>query len=187
MMESSQQKKNLFYMIVLILTLITMIVGATLAYYKLVASQKKDSTVLYTGTLQIEYLDGIYIENPNLEPLKNVNFKTYKKVYRNNFAITSTGSLDQTISVDLVISHNEFYENALKYAIFNSEGLEMQRGVVPQEEGKVNIANNLYLAHNATTRYTLIIWLDNTNYVQNFEMGNTVSGRIDVYAKQVRN
>ena len=66
MMESSIKKKNLFYTIVLILTLIVMIVGATLAYYKLVASQKEDSTVLYTGTLQIQYLDGVYIKDPEL-------------------------------------------------------------------------------------------------------------------------
>ncbi len=185
MMESSQQKKNLFYMIVLILTLITMIVGATLAYFKLVASQKEESTVLYTGTLAIEYIDGTYIKNPDLYPIKNVNYNTYKYVYRNNFAVTSTGTLDQTISLDVEITKNEFYENALKYAVYNSEGVEMQRGNVPQS-GKVNLASNLYLASNGTTKYTLIIWLDNTNYNQNFEMGNTITGRIDVYAKQVR-
>lgn len=185
MMESSQQKKNLFYMIVLILTLITMIVGATLAYFKLVASQKEESTVLYTGTLSIEYIDGTYIKNPDLYPIKNVNYNTYKYVYRNNFAVTSTGTLDQTISLDVEITKNEFYENALKYAVYNSEGVEMQRGNVPQS-GKVNLASNLYLASNGTTKYTLIIWLDNTNYNQNFEMGNTITGRIDVYAKQVR-
>ena len=61
----------------------------------------------------------------------------------------------------------------------------MQRGNVPKE-GKVNIASNLYLANKATTKYTLIIWLDDTDYNQNFEMGNIITGRIDVYAKQVR-
>lgn len=185
MIESSVKKKNLFYMIVLILTLITMIIGATLAYFKFVASQKEESTVLYTGTLAIEYIDGTYIKNPDLYPIKNVSYNTYDYVYRNNFAVTSTGTLDQTIWVDVDITKNEFSENALKYAIFNSEGMEMQRGNVPQL-GKFNIASNLYLASQGTTRYTLIIWLDNMNYNQNFEMGNTVTGRIDVYAKQVR-
>lgn len=185
MMESSIKKKNLFYTIVLILTLIVMIVGATLAYYKLVASQKEDSTVLYTGTLQIEYLDGVYIKDPELYPLKNVNYNTYKHVYRNNFAVVSTGSLEGTISIDVDITKNEFYENALKYAVYNSEGVEMARGNVPKS-GKFNLTNNLYLNSHATTKYTLIIWLDNTNYNQNFEMGKTVTGKIDVYAKQLR-
>ena len=61
----------------------------------------------------------------------------------------------------------------------------MARGNVPQI-GKINLANNLYLNSHATTKYTLIIWLDNTNYNQNFEMGKIVSGKIDVYAKQLK-
>lgn len=185
MMESNIKKKNLFYTIVLILTLITMIVGVTLAYYKLVASQKEDSTVLYTGTLQIEYLDGVYIKNPELYPLKNVNYNTYKNVYRNNFSVTSTGTLEGIISIDANITKNEFSENALKYAIYNSEGVEMARGNVPKS-GKFNLTSNLYLNSHATTKYTLIIWLDNTNYNQNFEMGKTVTGKIDIYAKQLK-
>lgn len=185
MMESSLKKKNLFYTIVLILTLITMIIGATLAFYKLIASQKEDSTVLYTGTLQIQYLDGVYIKDPELYPMKNVNYNTYKNVYRNNFAVVSTGTLEGVVSVDVNITKNEFYANALKYAIYNSEGVEMTNGFVPQS-GRFNLTSNLYLKSHATTRYTLIIWLDNTNYNQNFEMGKTVSGKIEVYAKQLK-
>ena len=185
MTESSTKKKNLFYMIVLILTLLTMIIGATLAYYKFIASQKEGGTVLYTGTLSIEYIDGTYINNPYLYPLKNVNYDTFDYVYRNNFAITSTGTLDQTIWLDLYITDNKFAENALKYAIYNNEGVEMQRGYVPNS-GKVNIASNLYLGSKNTAKYTLIIWLDDTDYNQNFETESTITGRIDVYAKQVR-
>ena len=185
MMESSIKKKNLFYTIVLILTLIIMIIGATLALYRLIASQKEDSTVLYSGTLEIEYLDGIYIKDPELYPLKNVNYNTYKNVYRNNFAVTSTGTLEGTISIDADISKNEFEKNALKYAIYNSQGVEMARGNVPKL-GKFNLTSNLYLNSHATTKYTLIIWLDNKNYNQNFEMGKSVSGKIEVYAKQLK-
>ena len=71
MMESSEEKKKIFYAIVLILTLITMIVGATLAYFSLVASQNKDETMLYTGKLEINYIDGVHIRNPILTPKEN--------------------------------------------------------------------------------------------------------------------
>ena len=162
-----------------------MIIGATLALYRLIASQKEDNTVLYSGTLKIEYLDGIYIKDPKLYPLKNVNFTTYKNVYRNNFSVTSTGTLEGIISIDADITKNEFYENAIMYAVYNSQGVEMARGHVPKL-GKFNLASNLYLNSHATTNYTLIIWLDNTNYNQNFEMGKTISGKIDVYAKQLK-
>ena len=61
----------------------------------------------------------------------------------------------------------------------------MASGYVPQS-GKVTIANNMYLASNDMAKYTLIIWLDNTNYNQNFEMGNTITGSITVYATQIK-
>ncbi len=185
MIENSSEKKKLFYMIVLILTLITMIIGATLALYKLVGSQKEEGTVLYTGTLQINYIDGTYINDPELYPLTNVNYNTYDKVYRNTFAVTSTGTLDQTIMIDLNVSLNEFNENTLKYAIYNSEGNQLKTGYVPKS-GKVNLTNNIFLAHSSTARYTLIIWWDNKGYNQNDEMGSRISGEIMVYAKQVK-
>ena len=81
MVENSTEKKRTFYIVVLILTLITMIIGATLAYLRLVGSQKEEGTVLYTGTLQINYIDGTYIKNPELFPLKTVDVNTYDKVY----------------------------------------------------------------------------------------------------------
>lgn len=185
MIESSQEKKKIFYLVVLVLTLITMLIGAVFGIYSLIASQKEDDTKLYTGTLQINYIDGVYIRNPELIPTKNVDFSTYKGVYRNNFQIASSGTLDQIINLDLEISKNEFIENALKYAIYNSKGNELASGFVPKT-GKVNLASNMYLASGSVATYTLIIWLDNTNYNQNSEMGKIITGKINAYAKQIK-
>ncbi len=185
MVENSGSKKRLFYIIVLILTLIVMIIGATIAYYLLVASQKEDATVLYTGTLKINYIDGVYMKDPELYPKKEVTFDTYEGVYRNRFSVASAGTLDQNISIDMVVTRNDFKPNALKYAIYNTEGLRLVTGYLPPD-GSVPLARNIYLAHDATATYTLIIWWDNTSYNQNDEMGSIVSGRIDVFAKQIR-
>jgi len=185
MMESSESKKRFFYMIVLILTLITMIIGATLAYFSLIASQKEEGTVLYTGKLEINYIDGVYIKNPELLPIKNPGYNTYKNVYRNSFSVASSGTLNQTISVELVVSNNEFRDGVMKYAIYNDSGEKITSGNVPKE-GPVTLASDMYLEATGIAKYTLIIWLDNTNYNQNFEMGNTITGRINVYSKQVR-
>lgn len=185
MIESSQEKKKIFYLVVLVLTLITMLIGTVFGIYSLIASQKEDDTKLYTGTLQINYIDGVYIRNPELIPTKNVDFSTYKRVYRNNFQIASSGTLDQIINLDLEISKNEFIESALKYAIYNSKGNELASGFVPKT-GKVNLASNMYLASGSIATYTLIIWLDNTNYNQNSEMGKIITGKINAYAKQIK-
>ena len=93
--------------------------------------------------------------------------------------------MDQTISIDLIISKNEFKENAVKYILFNDKGNEIATGIVPQS-GPVTLTENLYLAHDGVATYTLMIWLDNTNYNQNFEMGHSVTGRISILSKQLR-
>ena len=73
----------------------------------------------------------------------------------------------------------------MKYAVYNENGQRLRTGTVPKE-GRVIISNDMFLEATGTAKYTLIIWLDNTNYNQNFEMGNTITGRIHVYSKQVR-
>ena len=185
MMESSESKKSLFYMRVLIFTLIIMIIGATIAYFSLLDSQKEEGTVLYTGKLEINYIDGVYIKDPELIPTKNPNYNTYKGVYRNSFSIASSGTLEQTIDLELDVANNEFIEGAIKYAIFNEAGNRITTGVVPQE-GKVTLATNMYLSATGTAKYTLMVWLDNTNYNQNGEMGKTITGKINIHSKQLR-
>ena len=186
MMENSESKKSLFYMIVLILTLIIMIVATTMAYFSLLDSQKEEGTVLYTGKLEINYIDGVYMKNPELIPIKNPGYNTYEGVYRNNFSIASSGTLEQTIDLELEVANNEFSTNAIKYAIFNEAGNRITSGTVPNE-GKVTLATNLYLSPTGTAKYTLLIWLNNTGYNQNGEMGKSISGKINIHSRQLRN
>ena len=185
MVNGNTKKKELFYTIVLILTLVAMIVGATFAYFKLVGSQKEEGTVLYTGTLKINYINGTEIENPELLPLESVNYNTHDNVYRNNFAIESIGTLDQTISVDLEVTRNDFTENTLKYTLYSSQGKELASGNVPKS-GSVNLANNVYLNQGEKATYTLIIWWKTTENDQTFEVSNVITGKINAEAKQIR-
>ena len=186
MLESSAEKKRLFYMIVLVLTLIVMIIGATFAYLKLVSSQKEDGTVLYTGTVQVNYIDGTYVDNPVLYPLRSVNYDTYDNVYRNTFAVTSTGTLDQTLVIDLNIDQSDFNENELKYVLYSNNGNELAQGNVPKS-GIVNLTRNIFLEHGKTARYTLIVWLSDNSNVSYGSEEKTFSGKIDVTAIQIKN
>jgi len=185
MMESSKEKKNLFYMIVLILTLVTMIISTTIAYFSLIASQKEEGTTLYTGTLAVSYYDGTYIKNPELLPKSYVDFNTYENVYRNNFSVSSHGTLNQTLAINLDVNLNEFQPNSIKYAIFNQNGDRLATGSVPKS-GRVNMASNLYLEHQTTAEYTLIVWLANTGYNQGNEAGKSIAATINIYAQQTK-
>lgn len=183
MMESSESKKSIFYMIVLILTLITMIIGATLAYFKLMSSQKEEGTKLYTGKLEINYIDGVYVRNPELVPLKNPTYNTYDGVYRNSFSVASSGTLDQTITLEIEIGINEFSEGTLRYILFNEKGEKISTGSV-HKEGSKAIASNMFLSSTGTAKYTLIIWLSNN--ATNKEMGKRISAKINIHSKQLK-
>lgn len=185
MVENSDEKKRLFYMIVLFLTLVVTIVGATFAYFKLVASQKEEGTVLYTGTVQINYLDGIYMDNPILYPKKSIAFDTKDDVYRNNFLVTSTGTLDQTLKIDLNVALNEFEPGWLRYTLFSSNGNELASGDVPKS-GVVNMANNIFLEHGASSRFLLIVWFKDNGSNQYTSEEKIIDGKIEVTAIQVR-
>lgn len=186
MMESSNSKKQIFYTVVLLMTLLIMIIGTTIAYFSLVSSQKEEGTKLYTGKLEINYIDGTYIKNPELWPMKKPSFNTYENVYRNTFQVTSSGTLDQTISVDLVVSRNDFNDGDIRYVIYSEKGIELSSGNVPQVSGIVNLTNNLYLASDGTAKYTLIIYLNSTDYNQNFAMGSAITGKLIVTSKQLK-
>ena len=54
----SKSKNDIFYLIVLILTIITLMVGITFTYFSLVAKEKDDSTKVKTGSIAINYIDG---------------------------------------------------------------------------------------------------------------------------------
>ena len=185
MVDESSKKKKTFLMVVLFLTLIVMIIGATLAYYSLLASQKKEGTVLYTGYLQINYVDGVYIRNPDLYPVSNVNYNTYDKVYRNTFSIVSSGTLDQTLSIDMDVTKNEFSANSLRYAVYTSTGNELARGILPGS-GTINLVENIYLESKGTATYTVIVWWQESGTNQIGDSGHKVSGKITAYAKQAK-
>lgn len=184
-MMKTEKNKNIFYSIILLSTLIVMILSTTFAYYSLIASQKDEDTILYTGKLEINYIDGIYIKNPTLYPIAKPNFNTTKNVYRNTFKVKSSGTLEQTIKIILNITKNEFEKDSLKYILFNENGKEISTGTI-LNPSEILIADNLYLAHDETATYTLLIWLDNKEYNQINDIGKTVSGQIKIVSTQLK-
>lgn len=185
MSSKYEKRKKTFYFVILVLTFLTMIASASFAYYSLVASQEDEKTILHTGKLEINYIDGVYIKNPKLFPMTTPNYDTYDRVYRNKFSVVSSGTLDQTIEIFLDVSKNEFTEGTIKYLLYNVYGQELGRGNVPQS-GQIKLVDNLFLVHDGTATYTLILWMDETYYNQNYEMGHNITGSLIINSKQIR-
>jgi len=182
-LNNTANKKDIFYIVVLILTFITVIVGATFALYAFIFSQEEGTSAVYTGTLSIEYLSGEIINFNLLYPTEKPTIDTEKNVYKNNFKVTNTGSLDSLITIEIEMKENEFSNKTLQYSLYNKEKKEVAEGYI---EGKYSatLASNIVLKNNETEDYTLIIWLAENGENQNEEMKKTLTGLIKVDAAQ---
>ena len=161
-MNGTANKKEFFYIVVLILTFITVVVGATFALYSLIFKQEEGTSAVYTGTFSINYLDGDIIGRDKfLKPTEEVpNLETVDNVYRNEFGVESLGTLDGVISVNIEIKRNDFPDKDLMYALYDKEKEEAIADGSLELEGKeeIKIADGIELDGGATKEFILFIW-----------------------------
>lgn len=183
-MDNSKSNRDIFYFILLILTLITMLIGITFTYFALVSSEKKDSTKVKTGTLSINYIDGKNINTYLLLPINEPNLDSKYSVYKKKFSVKSDGTLDQTLDIYINITKNNFTNNALKFALYDSNNKKISTGFIPTS-GQVLITSNDYLKSGETKNYTVLIWLQENNQNQDYEQNSTFIGGFEIAAKQL--
>ena len=182
-MESHAKRKDFFYIVVLILTFITVVVGMTFAIYAWIFRHEEGSSAVYTGTLSVEYLSGNIINFKLLWPINKPSFETTEKVYRNDFKITNTGNLTGIMDLHIEVELNDFSKDNLKYVLYTSSGDEVSSGYINNEEDII-VASNIVLEGGQKEDYILIIWLQESNENQNTEMRKDFMGSIYVDAIQ---
>ena len=185
-MESHANRKDFFYIVILILTFITVIVGTAFALYTFIFSQKEGTSAVYTGTLSVEYLSGNIIDCNYLYPVDNPKVTDEKNVYKNTFRVKNTGSLDSLLQIKININSNEFSSGTLMYSIYGTSGDELSNGYIEGSTSSI-VANNIELKNNSSEEFTLIIWIKESGENQNSEMKKNLSGTIQVDASQKLN
>lgn len=181
----SERKSDVFYLILLVLTLITMIIGITFTYFSFVAKEKKDNTKIQTGILSINYVDGESIGGSGLIPINEPNLDTDYAVYKKKFSVRSKGTLDQVLDIYINVTKNDFSSNALRFALYNNQNKKIATGIIPSS-GSVLLISGDYLKSNSTNDYTVLIWLQENNMNQNYEANNMFVGGFDITARQVK-
>ena len=182
MNNTTENKKNIFYSAMLVLTLIITIIGVVYALGILVKSQKEGSSIIYTGTLSIDYITGREV-NCSLMPIYTPASVDAEGAYTNTFSITSTGTLNSVVDIELEINHNEFPDGYIKYALYNSNNELLKVGNI-NGTNKVSLAQNVLIETTETATYTLQIWLEELNEDQTEYMKKTLTGKINVDAIQ---
>lgn len=194
-MNNTANKKDIFYIIVLILTFITVIVGATFAIYAFIFQQEEGTSAVYTGTFSAQYINGDIIRAGLLYPREKPTLEDTHNVYKNNFKITNTGSLDGRIDEIIIeIYKNDFEEKRLApetknkniilyYSLYNKDKEEIDNGKIggyeiKEDFSEVTIAKNLKIESNKTEEYTLLIWLDDDGNNQDEYKKKEFIGRI---------
>lgn len=183
----SRSKKDIFYFILLILTMITMIIGVTFTYFGLVAQEKEDNTRIKAGSLSINYVDGMTIDTYALMPTEEPNLNTKYSVYKKKFTVTSDGTLDQMLDLYIKVTENTFTNNALKFALYDSTNSKIADGYIPNVENeKVLMAKDVYLKSNNSKNFTVLIWLQENNQNQDHEEGKYFIGGFEITATQMK-
>ena len=183
-MNTTASKKDFFYIVVLILTFITVVLGGTFAINSLVYSHEEGSSAVYTGSLSIEYLSGDIINCNLLKPMEFVNLEDNTNIYSNDFRVTNTGSLDSLLKVYLEVNVNEFSDNTLMYSLYDDDGLIIEDFLSRKKE--IILSEGVLLESDNTKNFKLIIWLKENGEDQNKEMRKNLIGQIRVVADQKR-
>ena len=166
--NTTQNRKNIFYTAMLILTLIITIIGTVYAFTMLMDTQKEGRSTIYTGTLSIDYITGSKIEC-SLVPIYTPASVHDENAYTNTFVLRNTGSLNATVNIFLEISLNEFSSGALKFALYDSNEKIINTGNISDSQ-ILMLSEDILLNAGEENEYTLQIWLDETNKYQNKEM-----------------
>lgn len=182
MNDTPDNKKNIFYTAMLILTLIITIIGTVYALRILMKSQEEGSSAVYTGTLAVDYITGREIYCSLMPIYTPADVDTFG-AYTNTFSIASTGTLNSVVDISLEINQNDFPEGYIKYALYNEDKEMISHGdingtlITPLKE-------NVLIKTGETATYTLQIWLEELNEDQTEYMRKNIAGKINVNAIQ---
>lgn len=159
----TSSKNNIFYLLVLIFTMITLIVGMTFTYFSLFSKEPTDATKIKAGTLAINYIDGRTFDTYALLPTNEPTLDTKFSVYKKSFSVASTGTLDQVMDIYMDVTRSDFDAGALYFAFYDSNGKKINKSSIPNT-GRVLLASNVFLSAGTSKTFTVLIWLqDNAN------------------------
>ena len=194
-MNTAANKKDFFYLVVLILTFIIVVLGATYAVFTRIDKRVEGSSRVYTGTFSVEYLSGEIINCNWLKPIQGVDLNDDTNIYKNNFRVTNTGSLKAYYNVVLKIIENDFPVGVLDdgkpnyilwYSIYDDTGL-LGEAPFREEQDEVILLTNEELEKKGDYKdYTLVVWIKENGSPQDSGMRKKLLGRILIDASQIK-
>lgn len=182
-MKKRYSKKEVFLIVIYLISIFFIGIGVTFSYFSMVKSANKDSTKIYSGTLNINYIQGSDVSIDVLYPISEPSFNTSRNVYRNKFGVNTDGTLEQNVSIRFFASDTTFSNNSIKYALYNSNGTKIETGYI--NKGLTVLTDNLYFKSVETREFVLLLWLDENSKDQNLEQDKKLTGTIIIESTQL--
>lgn len=183
-MKKRYSKREIFNIVIYLLVIFFIGIGVTFSYFALVAEAEKDSTRIYAGKMDINFIQGQDVSTDIFYPISKPSFNQERNVYRNRFAVSTNGTLEQLVSINFKTTINQFANDSIKYSIYTSTGTELATGYINQENNV--LVDNLYFKENENREFVLILWLDDNKKDQNFEQGKKLVGTIVIESTQMK-
>lgn len=183
-MKKRYSKREIFNIIIYLLVIFFIGIGVTFSYFSLVAEAEKDSTKIYAGKMDINFIQGQDISTDILFPIPEPSFNQERNVYRNRFTVRTTGTLEQMVSINFVSTLNEFESDSIMYAVYTGTGSKLATGYINQENNV--LVDNLYFKDNESRDFVLILWLNDNKKNQNQEMKKKLTGTIVINSTQMK-
>lgn len=181
-MKVRYTKKEKFLIIFYLVMIFFLSLGISFSYFLLADSAKKDTTKVYAGRLDVNYIQGNDVVFDPLYPIPTPDFNTRKNVYRNKFYVNSDGTLEQNVQIGFDILKTEFSKDMIRYRLYTGSGEELSTGYL--NEGFVVMIDNLYFEAIESREFVLMIWLEEKPFEQTDQMENKLYGRIIINSKQ---
>jgi len=194
-------KSKVILSISLVLCLvIAVVLGATYAYFS-TRTGKDNNTLVTTGTLQIEYGDGVEIQASNLKPAtrgqvldaynqgnciygedNTDNITTETICYAKTFTIRNTGTLTAYANTTLLDIENTYSENLL-YEVFETAPNALTGASLGTNTNLVGLPTNALIPVGSTGKsYTILIWL--SELAGNVDQNQTYKAKLVTKATQ---
>ena len=195
-MKEERKNNKIYYGSIIIAIIIILSMGVSYAWFT--SEIVKNPNLVNTGTLQIKYDQGNYIDASNIKPATEAQvLESYKNgscIYKqdreqgitnehicayNTFTITNTGTLYAKTDISIKNIINTYSSN-IKYMLFENTPEEL---TINNLKGVIILEKNILIPPktNNSKTYTLLIWLDEN--ADNYDFNKEYSGNI--YAEAI--
>lgn len=194
-MKEERKNNKIYYGSIIIAIIIILSIGVSYAWFTL--EIVKTPNLVTTGTLQIKYDQGNYIDTSNIKPATEAQvLESYKNgscIYKqdreqgitnehicayNTFTITNTGSINTNVFIDLIDVTNTYTSSYLRYKLLENEPQELVGYVLNQ----TRLASNVELQTSKSKTFTLLVWLDEN--AENPDMEKEYRAKINVFGRE---